>query len=360
MADPKTREEVIAISNTVADEWRIPRVLLLACGIAEGNLKWNARRPASPAQDAAFWPDVSGGPWQQTVLYDPDYQGGNAYPGPAEVARVLELQYDVTRAAHVAASNLARKFRDGTETDDDENLIRDLFEYNWPAGHERPYTPQHEANYRRGLREARAILRDQPDPGASPMKLSEVLARGRSRIGDPYVWDGDKPGGFDCSGFVSWCYSGTLTSFTDAVLGETERIEKPSPGDIVLYEYTDTSQPGVRFPHMGLFLSDAKTLDARYGVGVGEHDQLVRGTHTRYYRRAPGVIVDTDAAAPLPPPPPPPPADPRDALIAQLQAENTSLRKDLADRNGKLGAVSVDYAGQLRTLAERLAELKPA
>lgn len=59
-------------------------------------------------------------------------------------------------------------------------------------------------------------------------------------------------------------------------------------------------------------------------------------------------------------PPPPPPIDPRDARIAELEATVTSLRADLADRNGKLGAVSVDYAGQLRALSDRLAELKPA
>lgn len=139
-----------------------------------------------------------------------------------------------------------------------------------------------------------------------PIKLSEVLARGRSRIGDPYVWDGEQPGGFDCSGFVKWCYNGRLTSFTDTILGETERVATPAPGDIVLYEYSDSSQPGVRFPHVGLFISDALTLDARFGAGVGEHAQLSRATSTRYYRRMPGVVVDT-AGAPAPPAPTPAP-----------------------------------------------------
>lgn len=139
-----------------------------------------------------------------------------------------------------------------------------------------------------------------------PITLSEVLARGRSRIGDPYVWDGEQPGGFDCSGFVKWCYGGALTSFTDAILGETQRVEKPAPGDIVLYEYRDSSQPGVRFPHVGLFLSDTRTLDARFGAGVGEHDQLARSTATRYYRRLADVVVDTDGTAPAPPAPPAP------------------------------------------------------
>jgi len=111
VASPKTRAEVIKISNRVAAEWGIPPALLLACGIAESNLRWDARRPNNASQDAEFWPDVSGGVWQQAVRYDPEYQGGSAYPGPAEVERILQRQYDVERSAHVAAENLKAKLK---------------------------------------------------------------------------------------------------------------------------------------------------------------------------------------------------------------------------------------------------------
>lgn len=156
MADPKTREEVITISNRVAGEWGIPPALLLACGIAESNLRWNARRPTVPSKDADYWPDVSAGVWQQAVRYDPEYQGGSAYPGPAETERILQRQYDVERSAHVAAENLKRKFRG--DPNNDADILRALYSYNWPAGSGRPYSPEHEANYKRGLAEARTIL----------------------------------------------------------------------------------------------------------------------------------------------------------------------------------------------------------
>lgn len=165
-------------------------------------------------------------------------------------------------------------------------------------------------------------LGGQPVP--TTIKLSDVLARGRSRIGDPYSWDGEQPGGFDCSGFLKYCYAGQLTSFTDAILGETERVEKPAPGDIVLYEYKDDGQPNVRFPHCGLFLSDTMTLDARFGVGVGEHAQLPRTQARRFYRRLPGVIVDT-LDVPAPTPIPPAPVD----EVAALKAEIERLRRVL-------------------------------
>lgn len=161
-ADPKTPAEVIAISHRTADEHGILRVLLLACAVAEGNLVWNARRPKDPANDAAYWPDVSGGPWQQTVRYDPAYRGGDAFPGAAEIERVLALQYDVERAARVAALSLRAKWNGKA---DDESLLRALYLYNWPGGGGKPYSPAHEANYRRGLTEAKAIL------GAAPMPV---------------------------------------------------------------------------------------------------------------------------------------------------------------------------------------------
>lgn len=198
-----------------------------------------------------------------------------------------------------------------------------------------------------------------PEPtGEAPMRLSEVLARARSRIGDPYVWGGKEPPSTDCSGFAAWCYQGRITSFTDAVLAETERVEKPAPGDIVLYEYRDAGQPGVRFPHMGLFISDGVTLDNRYGYGVGEHPQLSRTQARRWYRRLPGVIVDTDGTAP--PEQPQPGPDPRDARIAQLEAENASLRADLDTARTQLGVITVNYAQDLENILHAIRALKPA
>lgn len=203
VASPKTRAEVIEISNRVAGEWGISPVLLLACAVAESNLRWDARRPTDASQDASFWPDVSGGPWQQTVLYDPEYQGGNDYPGPAETERILQRQYDVERSAHVAAENLKRKFRG--DPNNDADILRALAQYNWPAGAGRFYTPDHETNYRRGLAEARTILgggtvpttvpynpdapvTPQPDPWSCAVRSAQWLLRSIGRNpGDAWI-----------------------------------------------------------------------------------------------------------------------------------------------------------------------------
>lgn len=286
-----TQAEILEICRQAAAAAGIPTLLLVACGVAESNLNPAARRPSNPADDPRYWVDVSGGLFQQTVRWDPDYHGGAAYPGEAEIERVLALQYDPARSARIAAANLKPKWaRYGPD------MLATLCAYNAPALNGTPASPAVEANYRRGLAEAASLLGD----STVAIKLSEVLARGRSRTGDPYVWDGEVPGAFDCSGFVKYCYNGTLTSFTDTIFGETQRVDGTlvAPGDIVLYEYADTSQPGVRFPHVALYLTDTTVLDARWPMGVGEHEQLARSKATRYYRRAPGVVADTVGGTP--------------------------------------------------------------
>jgi len=127
-----------------------------------------------------------------------------------------------------------------------------------------------------------------------PYTLSRVLELGHSRVGDPYVWDGEVPGSFDCSGFIKWTYDGRLSSYTDDIARQTYAIPRDGgahPGDIVLYRYYDPKQPNTEYPHVGLWLNAGETLDARWGYGVGVHPHVMGATLE--IRRAPGVVVDT-------------------------------------------------------------------
>lgn len=150
--------EIVEISNRVADEYGIPRLLLLACGVAESNLT-NVRFPPDPADDYACWtsPDpfaVSGGVWRQAVRFDPDYRGEERWPGQEEVERVLALQLDVERSARIAARLLRTCYRPSEE----DSLFRALCRYDWPSGGGQPSTPDYAARFRRGLAEAERLL----------------------------------------------------------------------------------------------------------------------------------------------------------------------------------------------------------
>jgi cell wall-associated NlpC family hydrolase len=60
-------------------------------------------------------------------------------------------------------------------------------------------------------------------------------------LGTPYVWGGAAPGGFDCSGLVSWAYAqaghGGLPHYTGALWNAGTRISEGdlAPGDLVFF-----------------------------------------------------------------------------------------------------------------------------
>jgi cell wall-associated NlpC family hydrolase len=142
-----------------------------------------------------------------------------------------------------------------------------------------------------------------------------VLAIAWAEIGKPYAGplvgqqDSARWGslGWDCSSFVSAMYERAygvkLTAFTDDAYRETVPVDDPRPGDIVFYCYDDPSQPGVTYPHMGLYVGPGRVLDSRSGDGVGLHED-VRGA-TAEYRRAqprcgdrPSARAGNDAGGP--------------------------------------------------------------
>lgn len=354
-----TREEIVALIYKVADEVGIPRLLLLATAIAESNLNPNARRPVSAQQDAAYWPDVSGGLMQQTVRYDPDYRGGDEYPGRAMIDQILFAQMDPERSLRVGAKNLNQKW-EGTTTD--EALLRTMYKYNWPGGHGKPYSADHEANYKRGLREGKEIM-SQPTPQPTTDVGAEVrrrvIALGKLETGkryagpvigepDSYRWGNP---GWDCSSFVSAMYDRAtngqvkLVPFTDAAIKQCDWVQTPQPGDIVFYNYDDDQ--GVEWPHMGIWLSPTEVLDARYGPGVGIHPHVTpvgpdnQGRYRKTMRPKALAGVKLPDVGPVPPTGP----DPRDQEIAHLKAL-------LDAANSKLGVATHEYVADLRGLAQ--------
>lgn len=112
------------------------------------------------------------------------------------------------------------------------------------------------------------------------------LAQGWKRYAGPVIGEPDNyrwgNPGFDCSSFVSSMYSGALSiqlsAFTDAIADQTDTIAQADalPGDIILYKYADTHQPGVTYPHTGLWLGSSRMLDCQYPAGLGNHPLLAR------------------------------------------------------------------------------------
>ncbi|MFL4478738.1 C40 family peptidase [Paeniglutamicibacter sp. ORCA_105] len=89
--------------------------------------------------------------------------------------------------------------------------------------------------------------------------LSGIAATAAKYVGVPYVWGGNTPSGWDCSGFVKYVYAQhgiNIARGTSAIRasGQFVRTSSPKPGDLVF-------QNGGG--HVGIYLGGGKMIGAQ-------------------------------------------------------------------------------------------------
>ena len=98
--------------------------------------------------------------------------------------------------------------------------------------------------------------------------------------GVPYVWGGESPAGFDCSGLVAWAYAQvgiSLPHYSGAQYDDTTHIPLADiePGDLLFYG------PGGS-EHVAMYVGGGSMIEAPYTGAVGlDH----RGSHGKRVRR---------------------------------------------------------------------------
>lgn len=88
---------------------------------------------------------------------------------------------------------------------------------------------------------------------------SDTVSRAQACLGAPYVWGGVGPKGYDCSGLVSYCLTGSHSRLgTTYTFMGWPRVSNPQPGDIC-----------VNWTHTGIYIGGGQMIHAAtYGVGV--------------------------------------------------------------------------------------------
>lgn len=88
---------------------------------------------------------------------------------------------------------------------------------------------------------------------------SDVVSRAYACLGAPYVWGGVGPYGYDCSGLVSYCLTGSHTRLgTTYTFMGWQQVSDPQPGDIA-----------VNWSHTGIYIGGGQMIHAAdYGIGV--------------------------------------------------------------------------------------------
>lgn len=98
--------------------------------------------------------------------------------------------------------------------------------------------------------------------------IYDVLMTCRSFMGVPYVWGGEHPSGFDCSGYIQYVYGKhgyNLPRTADIQFEVGDRVKRGEelPGDLVFFE---TYAPGAS--HVGVYLGRGYFIHASSSRGV--------------------------------------------------------------------------------------------
>jgi len=102
-------------------------------------------------------------------------------------------------------------------------------------------------------------------PASDPARGQAVVEEALKHLDTPYVWGGDGPAGWDCSGLIQWLYWKVAgldlprVSQDQFSYGTPLRPEEVAPGDMVFF--FDTDGPGIT--HNGIALGDGRFIHAR-------------------------------------------------------------------------------------------------
>jgi hypothetical protein len=95
--------------------------------------------------------------------------------------------------------------------------------------------------------------------------MSTVVAAALSRVGDPYVWGGDGPNDFDCSGLVGWAFAQAgiglpRTAAQQYLTGPRVPLSQLQPGDLLFWAY-DPAEPGY-VDHVAMYIGHGQMVVA--------------------------------------------------------------------------------------------------
>jgi peptidoglycan DL-endopeptidase CwlO len=102
-------------------------------------------------------------------------------------------------------------------------------------------------------------------PGLTTTQVDAFLKAAESRLGMPYVWGGDGPNVFDCSGLVQWSLAQAGVAMPrvaaeQALTGPEVPLSRLEPGDLLFY-HTDPTAPGY-ISHVAIYLGDGEMIQA--------------------------------------------------------------------------------------------------
>jgi cell wall-associated NlpC family hydrolase len=120
-------------------------------------------------------------------------------------------------------------------------------------------------------------------PASAGTDRSAIIATGRKYLGVPYVWGGETPSGFDCSGFTQYVMKENgiaipRTAAEQFAAGTPVDKANLRVGDLVFFT---TYKPGAS--HVGFYMGDGQFLHASSGAKQVTVSRLDETYYTQHY-----------------------------------------------------------------------------
>lgn len=108
-----------------------------------------------------------------------------------------------------------------------------------------------------------------------------IIVVAKRYIGVPYVWGGNTPKGFDCSGFVKYCYAKQglwlpRTTRQQMKVGKKVSKSRLKLGDEVFFKMR-TKRDGI---HSGIYIGKGKFIHASTSKGV-----IISSLYNPYWKK---------------------------------------------------------------------------
>lgn len=113
----------------------------------------------------------------------------------------------------------------------------------------------------------------------------QLISYAKQFLGTPYVWGGNGPNSFDCSGYTKYIFSHfgyTLNRTATDQLSNGTAVSKSElkPGDLVFFKNSTTSKP---VSHVGIYIGNSKFIHASTNTYAVEIDDMSSGYYSRAY-----------------------------------------------------------------------------
>lgn len=119
-----------------------------------------------------------------------------------------------------------------------------------------------------------------PSDSSCISKIDTVLTYANANLGEPYVWAGARPGGFDCSGFVYYCFKKVDVTIERSSKGLDKTgtpvdIKEAKKGDLILFTGTNAKDRSV----------------GHVGIVISEYGEPLKFIHASSSQKHPGVVI---------------------------------------------------------------------